>query len=158
MSTLYFDSSALVKYYLVEIGTPWVRSILDARKGRDWEHDVSTSILTIAEVVSAFTRRRRARQISATLYSAIISRFLREGRYRCHPLGVDESVVNAATELLQRHPLRAYDAVQLATALRLDHLLRDNRLSPVTFVSADGVLCDAARAEGLTAENPNDHP
>lgn len=156
MSNLYFDSSALVKYYLVEVGTPWVRSILDAHNGRDWEHDVSTSILTIAEVVSAFTRRRRAKQISATLCVAIISRFLREGRHRCHPLGVNELIVDVATELLQRHPLRAYDAVQLATALRLDRVLRENCLSPVTFVSADGLLCDVARAEGLAAVNPND--
>lgn len=47
-------------------------------------------------------------------------------------------------------------AVQLATALRLNQVLRENRLPPLTFVSADGVLCDTAEAEGLAAVNPNE--
>jgi hypothetical protein len=32
-----------------------------------------------------------------------------------------------------------------------------DNLSAPTFVSADNVLCKAARAEGLPAENPNEH-
>jgi hypothetical protein len=31
-------------------------------------------------------------------------------------------------------------------------------LSPLTFVSADDHLNDAASAEGLTVDNPNAHP
>lgn len=58
----------------------------------------------------------------------------------------------------EKRSLRVCDAVQLATALRLNQVLRENRIPPLVFVSADGVLCDAARAEGVSAENPSDHP
>jgi len=158
MSTLYFDSSALVKYYLIEPGTPWVRSIMDQQTDQGWEHEISTSILSVAEVVSAFAKRRRAKEISPTLYDAVISRFLREGRQRCQLFSAHEVVIDLATELLQRYPLRAYDAVQLATALELNQILRGNRLPLLTFISADKALCDAAGAAGLRAEDPNDHP
>jgi hypothetical protein len=30
-----------------------------------------------------------------------------------------------------------------------------DRFLPITFVSADGALCDVARAEGLAAVSPN---
>ncbi len=156
MSQFYFDSSALVKYYLVESGTLWVRSIIDRRTDLNWEHKVVASILSVAEVISAFARHRRAKNISSGLYAGVISRFLREGRQRYQLWGVGETIVNLAAQLVQRHPLRAYDAVQLATALSLDRLVRENRLPPITFVSADAVLCQAAVAEGLTAVNPNE--
>ena len=51
----------------------------------------------------------------------------------------------------------ANDAVQLATALILNHGLITNKLPTLTFVSADGTLCAAAQAEGLPADNPNEH-
>ena len=156
MGTLYFDSSALVKYYLVEPGTSWVRSTIDRRTNSNWEHEIATSILSVAEVVSAFASRRRAKEISSKLYDGIISRFLREGRRRCQLVAASEAVVDLAAQLIHRHPLRAYDAVQLATALRLNQILQENWLPPLTFVSAGGMLCDAARAEGISAENPSD--
>ena len=156
-STLYFDSSALVKYYLIESGTLWVRSTIDQWTGQGWEHRIATSMLSVAEVVSAFAKRRRAKEIPPALYNAVISRFLREGRQRCQLLGAHETVIDLATDLIQRYPIRAYDAIQLATALQLDQVLRSNRLPPLAFVSADKALCDAARAAGLRAENPNDH-
>lgn len=155
--TFYFDSSALVKYYLIEPGTSWVRTIIDQRSNSGWKYKIATSILSVPEVVSAFARRRRMKTIPPNVYAGVISRFLREGRHRCQLVGVNEGVVNFAAELIQHHPLRVYDAVQLATALSLNQVLRENRLPLLTFVSADEVLCDVAKAEGISAENPNDY-
>ena len=56
------------------------------------------------------------------------------------------------------HALRAYDAVQLAVALEVNRIYQAAGSSPVTLVSADRDLNDAATAEGLTVENPNLHP
>lgn len=156
MVHFYFDSSALVKYYLVEPGTSWVRSMIDQRVNLEWEHEIVTSVLSVAEVVSAFAKRRRVKDISSRLCAGAISRFLREGRHRCQLVGVSESVVDLAVQLVQGHPLRAYDAVQLATALRVNQILRQNRLPSLTFVCADAVLCQVAQAEGLTTVNPNE--
>ena len=158
MMHCYFDTSALVKYYIVETGTRWVRAMIDEKDDARWVNVISTSALTWAETVSAFSRHHRSKIISDSLYTRLVARFLRDGQARYARLPANDAAINLAVELIRRYPLRAYDAVQLATALRLNHLMRENRLSPVTFVSADGVLCDAARAEGMSAENPNDHP
>lgn len=157
MASFYFDSSALVKYYIIEAGTAWVRNLIDSRLDEEWAHAISTSALTWAEVISAFARRHRMGEIAAHLYRALTARFLQEARLRYGRLRVNDAVIEAAVELIQRHPLRAYDAVQLATALILNSALIADTLPPLTFVSADDVLCQAARAEGLLAENPNQH-
>jgi hypothetical protein len=57
-----------------------------------------------------------------------------------------------------RHPLRGYDAVHLACALRLNRALVAQHLPPLVFVCADNDLLSAAAAEGLAIENPNDYP
>jgi len=61
-----------------------------------------------------------------------------------------------ATELTQQYPLKAYDAVQLAVALRYRQVLARYKLA-LTFVSGDGQLLAAAEAEGLAVDNPFDH-
>jgi predicted nucleic acid-binding protein len=69
-----------------------------------------------------------------------------------------DSVIDQANYLLERYPLRAYDAVHLATAIISNQQLLANGLTPLTFLSADDRLNNAAAAEGLGVDNPNDHP
>jgi len=157
MASYYFDSSALVKYYIPEVGTHWVKILVDDRAGDEWRNAVATSSLSVAEVAAAFTKRHRMREISEGLKAALISRFLRDGRQRCTLLEADSTVIDTAVQLIQRHPLRAYDAVQLASALILNNALIADKLPSLTFVSADKALCKAARAEGLQSENPNEY-
>ena len=45
----------------------------------------------------------------------------------------------------------------MATALILEDDLKRSSLPGITFVCADKILCNAAKAEGLTTENPNNH-
>ena len=61
-----------------------------------------------------------------------------------------------AAQLTQRHPLKAYDAVQLAVALRQNRALALVERSLI-FVSGDKTLLSAAQAEGLATDNPFDH-
>jgi predicted nucleic acid-binding protein len=157
MASFYFDSSALVKYYIIESGTIWVQNLIDGQLDERWANTISTSALTWVEVISAFAKRHRMGDISTHLYKALTARFLQEARFRYGRLRVNDAVIDVAVELIQRHPLRAYDAVQLATALILNSTLIADKLLPLTFVSADNVLCEAARAEGLPAENPNEY-
>ena len=56
------------------------------------------------------------------------------------------------------HALRAYDAVQLAVALEVNRSHQADGFAPVTLISADQALNDAATAEGLTVDDPNLHP
>lgn len=61
-------------------------------------------------------------------------------------------------QIADKHELRGYDAVQLASAIETDRLRRANGLSSIIFVSADNALNSAAQAEGLTIDNPNNYP
>jgi predicted nucleic acid-binding protein len=67
-------------------------------------------------------------------------------------------VIGRAVTLTQQYRLRGYDAVQLATALIANDGLTAAGLAAAVFVAADNDLLTAARAEGLAAENPRDHP
>jgi predicted nucleic acid-binding protein len=96
-------------------------------------------------------------QISKRKQETTFGLFSKHHRERYTVLRAEDITIELATELTQHHPLRAYDAVQLATALLLNRRLLADKLSPLTFVSADDVLCQAALAEGLPAENPNEY-
>ena len=62
-----------------------------------------------------------------------------------------------ACDLLERHPLRAYDAVQLAAALEARRTLQAVGSAAPIFLSADNRLLLAAQAEGFVTDNPNSH-
>jgi hypothetical protein len=75
-------------------------------------------------------------------------------RYAIIPLTTGD--LESAAYLTQTHPLKAYDAVQLAVALRHRQLLAGYQHS-VTFVCSDYTLLTAAQAESLPTDNPFDH-
>ncbi len=60
--------------------------------------------------------------------------------------------------LANTHALRAYDAVQLAAAIQIRREHQDAGFSPVTLISADQALNDAAPAEGMDLDDPRSHP
>ena len=67
-------------------------------------------------------------------------------------------VIAEAGRLVETHPLRAYDAVQLACALLVRRGLGwAGRASP-RFVAADAALLAAARAESFLFDNPLEYP
>ena len=68
------------------------------------------------------------------------------------------AILDQAVSLTQNHRLRGYDAIQLATALRVNARFVTAGLPVLTFVAADKDLVAAAQAEGLNADNPHDHP
>lgn len=153
VSTFYFDTSALVKHYIAETGSGWVRTVLGLPKVQ-----VFTSLLTSIEAACTFARRQREGALSATDYADVLSIFDYHFAYRYTILGLNDEVIGAARDLANRHPLRAYDAVQLASAWLIHQDLRDNHAPPLTFVCADDRLLSIAQAEGLLTDNPNQHP
>src|SRR5437762_13254035 len=55
MPAYYFDTSALAKRYVVEVGSAWVQAIVTEQSGQT----IYTSVLTQPELVSALRRRVR---------------------------------------------------------------------------------------------------
>ena len=154
MATAYFvDSSALVKRYVQETGTSWVRGITRRRPSTH----IYIAIVTAVEVTSAVARRRGA-TLSSARASSILSRFRKHLAGRYIPLEITPALVSDAMKLANAHRLCAYDAVQLATALDIYKDWSAARLGEFAFVSADRALNAAAMAEGLTVNDPHSHP
>ena len=153
MVDYFFDSSALVKAYIAERGTDWARTILD-----DPQHRISISALAEVEVVSALTRRFN----EGDLTQVEVELACDELRLDCAAyllVDITSQVLEAAVTSARNHSLRAYDAVQLASALAVKSALLTVRGNVIDFtlVSADNALNDAARLEGLQVEDPNGH-
>ena len=66
-------------------------------------------------------------------------------------------LVASAVSLAEEHALRGYDAVHLAAAMLVAKECEALGF-PLTLVSADLELNEAATAEGLAVEDPNRHP
>jgi predicted nucleic acid-binding protein len=158
MTTYYFDTSGIVKYYIPEPGSAWIASLADAKdEHENWQHVIAISRLGFVEVAAAIAKRRRTGKISGEVQERTYALFLHLGKQRFTALPIDDPALELAAELTWRHPLRGYDAVHLATALVLNQRLGAARLPSVCFISADESLCQAARNEGLAVENPNVH-
>lgn len=154
MADYYADSSALVKRHVHEAGTHWFRSLCDSTAG----NLIITARISMAEVYSALNRRRREAGLSPTDYADIAADFAIVCTTEYQFVELAASVVERARALLERYPLRAYDAVQLASALMAQDTLVSTGLPPLTFLAADDRLLATAQAEGLATENPNSHP
>jgi hypothetical protein len=154
MITYYFDSSALVKAYAPERGSGWVQQEIDPASG----NVTVISQLALPEVFAAFSRKVREGTLAQTHVQQLRQDFVRDFTSLFVSVVAGLDVLWAAADLTQRHPLRGYDAVQLATALLVNSKRMANNLTPLVFVSADGQLCQAAQREGLAVENPNLHP
>ena len=153
MADYFFDSSALVKAYISEAGTDWVRTILD-----DPQHRISISALAEVEVISALTRRFREGDLTQVeLDQACDELSLDCATYLL--VDITSQVLEAAVGNARSHSLRAYDAVQLASAIAVRTALLVTQGNAIDFylVSADAALNDAARLEGLQVEDPNVH-
>jgi predicted nucleic acid-binding protein len=95
--------------------------------------------------------------LSSEDYHQLLAVFDYDVAYHYKLLTVEPVVVDTARQLATRHPLRAYDAVQLATAWLLNQQLMRTAKAPLTFVGADDRLIAVAQAEGLLTDNPNHH-
>lgn len=148
--TIYFsDTSALVKRYLNETGSQWViKQLLPSARAT-----IIISELTLVEMFSAIEARKRNSEITIT------NAFLLEGSFLLHSqkeyliIPLNSTIIEDARVLTTKHPLRAADAIQLASA---SHALRILRTTMI-FVCSDKRLGDAADAEGFKVEDPNDY-
>lgn len=110
---------------------------------------ITISALARVEVPSAFWRKRRTGELGgddAALLAAAFSADVTgaDAAPRFAVVVVAGTILALAARLVARHPLRGYDAVQLASALTTAETVPGTR-----FVSFDRALNEAAGAEGL---------
>lgn len=146
------DTSALVKRYIDEVGSVYIRDLMTTA-----DHFFYQSFITSLEIASAFYRRHRMNELSSEELALALQTYAAHSHNEYLLIPYSEALLNTAGTLLARHPLRTLDAIQLAAALILQSTCPPDA-SPLTFVSADDRLIAVARLEKLLTDNPNMHP
>jgi predicted nucleic acid-binding protein len=152
MALYYLDASALVKYYVLEPGSTWVRGLVD-----NPANTISIADASIAESAAAFAILFRTQRISQRTQEAAFHAMMRHiASHLLKTMPLRTVDFQLAAHLTQRYLLKAYDAVQLAVALRYSQFSAAHGLV-IAFVSGDNALIKAAKAEGLLTDNPFEH-
>ncbi|NJN32783.1 MAG: type II toxin-antitoxin system VapC family toxin [Synechococcales cyanobacterium RM1_1_8] len=152
MVTAYFlDTSALAKRYMVELGTDWIQSITTAPT----QNPLFLCQLTWVELHSAIARRQREQDLTPSQAEQLLTTFQQHWDSQYYIVRTDESLIQLAANLVKQHPLRAYDAIQLASALTVRDELTTSDDPPLICLSADDRLLAIAQLEGLSTLNPN---
>jgi predicted nucleic acid-binding protein len=139
---LYADSSSILSIHFEEPGRYAItRSVFDSADR------VACSILAFVEVRAGLARAR-FKENPPRLDESRYRRALRDFQHDWHRayarVNIQRSLVSRAAELAEKHRLRAYDAIHLASAVALNLELPD--LQVATW---DHDLAAAAVTEGL---------
>jgi len=136
---IYFDTSALAKWYLNEERSQDVERYIQ-------EHGpVGISDLTVLEIRCLLARRRREGNIDPKMESRIFATFqedIRQNFLVCHPF--PEGLTAGAVNLVSVHldlPLRTLDAL---------HLVIAKEIQADKLATADRIMVAAAKAMGLS--------
>jgi predicted nucleic acid-binding protein len=135
---IYLDTSALIKRFVDEKGSPLVQSIVRR------ERAVATAKITYAEIFAGLTRKLRKGNLCKAQYALACRQFERDWHAYLR-VGLEDEILLLARDLIQHRPLKGYDTVHLASALRLKTALGEE----ITFAAADERLVKAAEAEKL---------
>jgi len=136
---VYLDTSALVKLYAEEEnGRELVRRAVEESER------TATSTVAYAEARAGLARQQREGIFTAEELRRAVSD-LDDDWPTYARLTVSDPLARQAGELAERHALRGYDSVHLASAVRLGKRFEDLR-----FLAFDGRLTDAARQASLS--------
>ncbi|WP_420128338.1 type II toxin-antitoxin system VapC family toxin [Longimicrobium sp.] len=147
---MYFiDSSALVKAYVTEVGTPTVVGALDRLSGT-----VYVSSVVVLETAAALARWRRTYQVRQKLYAKARDTFLAHCQTRFHVVHPPAGVVSTALRMIDKYHERGaggLDLLHIATAEHIRSLLPGGKIS---FMCSDQSLRSVAEERGFTVFDP----
>lgn len=138
----FFDTSSLVKRYVVEMGSKEIDVLFDR------VDQVIISGITKLEALSAFKRCLVQRSITTDVYNEIRAEFYEDLKYFVVTPFV-EAVENLAEKMINQYQLKTLDAIQLSSAI-----MHQDSLD--AFIASDKKLKQAAEAEGLKVLDPLD--
>ncbi len=154
---LYLDSSALIKNYLNEMGTPK----LQARLKHETEAGAAlfSSVLTFAEIHAIVARKLREKTISEATAAKVHDEFDDDWLFTFGGVEASSAVLGFVRSIVDASPLRGADTLHLASALWVRDMSRLGVKSgsfsgELTFVSSDRQLLDAAKKQGIATFDP----
>ena len=153
MAAYFLDTSAIVKRWVRESGSAWVRRITARRSG----HRVFVARLLVAEVASALARRQRAGDVDVQRVARAMAGLRMDIARRFRVVELTAAVIDRAADLARAHPLRGADAVHLAAACTVHDAAVAAGGEPLVFLAPDDRLRRAAAAEGLAVDDPEAH-
>ncbi len=154
MELYFLDTSALVKRYVTETGTPWVNALFEPPLGNVFY----LARIAAVELTAALARRCKGGGLPLADATKALNRFHAEMHSRLLVIEITPLLLDEAERLAEKHALRAYDAVQLAALFAMEQNRKQFSLPPLTLLSADAELIASAKAEGFAVTNPNLHP
>jgi predicted nucleic acid-binding protein len=134
----FWDASAIVPLVALEKETGDCRDLLAE------DSDIVVWLLTPVDVISALTRRLRERSLKSVEFSKAKEQLAALEKAWSEVISI-ERVRERARRLLETHPLRAADSLQLAAAL----LTSEENPQGFPFVTLDRRLGSAAEREGF---------
>ncbi len=117
-------------------------------------NEIFIAQITLVELATALARRKRENSVSARTAQAARLLMDRHARRELFVIPLSSQVIKRAQDLSDSHPLRAFDSIQLASAIEMNGRLVAAHQPPLTFVCADQRLLAAATHEGLQTHNP----
>ena len=135
---LYLDASSLVKLYMEEEGSLKIETLVRSSEA------TATSIVSYAEARAAFARRFREKSFTSDEHNRLKAFFDKDWR-NYFILNITQDMVKLAGNLAEKHALRGFDSIHLASALTLHQEVS----TPVVFSCFDNKLETAAMREGL---------
>lgn len=146
----YPDSSAWVKRYVEELGTPLVQLLFAENSF------FACAPLGLIEVMATLARKGKALG-SSQLTIEQQSQALHEDWQFFVKVQFTGDVINRASDIAKSLALRGADAIHLASALELQQRFTDPA-DQLIFVTSDTELLRAAQVSGLTVVDPMQSP
>ena len=135
---LYLDTSALVKRYFRE---PYSDDIVAAWKSAT---QIVTSFVAYAETMASVYRKCRESGIDVRSIRKIAASFQRDWESFVR-VEVTEELQTTIDRVVEKYPLRGFDAIHLASALAIHERVSND----FRFACFDNRLTHAAMSEGL---------
>lgn len=146
MTCYFLESTAFAKLFVQEPGTDALIRLLESVEDNRKLIAASAPL----EVYSALRRREREGALSPEDTNAALD-ILRIEAARMVQEPLNPAVLEAARQLLDRHPLRWPDAIQIGAAIVAREMFQGLE---IIFVSALQALLDAAKGEGFSTLDP----
>ena len=134
----FWDASAIVPLVAIEKESGDCRALLAQ------DSDIVVWLLTPVEVISALTRRVREKSLKPIEFGNAKEQVAALEKAWSEVISI-ERVRERARRLLETHPVRAADSLQLAAAL----LTSEENPQGFHFVTLDRLLGNAAKREGF---------